>query len=665
MKKLFLYGAIAAGMMLTACQSEDLIVNNEEQVRTDVDRTYYVNVSIHGDNFTRAASDNGNPEAGTDFDNGVGNESTVNNVYFVFYDAAGNVVGNLINVQGSELTDLWNTGTENTVEKYYQKVLQIDVPKTSQDPTSVICYINPIVPQALQTDLANIQTVTRTSVKTDRGFAMSNSVFYTGETATEPQVAVSVVNKLYKTSEQASAADAQSVDIYVERYATKLAFSLDESKIADYGTQAINVNTEGSTTDRIDVSLKFNDVKWALNAEANELYMIKSFRKPSTTGLILPENYTFAELNGIINPSLTGDAEWVWNNPTYNRSYWAISPAYFTSAYPEVSSDLDPDNGWAGKQTYLTFDEILGLNGKTATGFDVVAENGVSTQYFRETTVGRTALNGGNPRAAVPSVLICGFYDVTVNNTTYAKQTFYTYGKNTANKSLIYFPNEANSLESTIPGTQSILSRLISASSLIYYSEDGTTFTQATAEQIAKYASVDKYVNAAEKKIASRMRTLVLNEDAVTSNSNLYIAAANGFNQIVPNNTAVGNNQMTLDDANENIFQQVGTAELYNNGQAYFSIPVMHYGWYRKGNPNAGVTSLNDIDWKKVNVGDFGMVRNHSYKVQVNGITGLGTGVGDGGDPIVPPADSDEYYVSYKINILKWAVVPTQGVTLD
>ena len=57
-------------------------------------------------------------------------------------------------------------------------------------------------------------------------------------------------------------------------------------------------------------------------------------------------------------------------------------------------------------------------------------------------------------------------------------------------------------------------------------------------------------------------------------------------------------------------------------------------------------------------VGDLGMVRNHSYSVNVTAIKGLGTAISDYEAPIVPPADTKEQYVSYKVNILKWAVVP-------
>ena len=77
-----------------------------------------------------------------------------------------------------------------------------------------------------------------------------------------------------------------------------------------------------------------------------------------------------------------------------------------------------------------------------------------------------------------------------------------------------------------------------------------------------------------------------------------------------------------------------------------------------------GHTATSKIDWSNLQVGDLGIVRNHSYSVNVTAINGLGTAISDYEAPIVPPADTKEQYVSYKVNILKWAVVPAQNVEL-
>ena len=85
---------------------------------------------------------------------------------------------------------------------------------------------------------------------------------------------------------------------------------------------------------------------------------------------------------------------------------------------------------------------------------------------------------------------------------------------------------------------------------------------------------------------------------------------------------------------------------LWNDGQAYFSTKVAHFG-------NTATTPDSD----------YGVVRNHVYKLSVNKIAGLGTpyvpGIGgDGGDPVVPT--EIDYELQAKINILKWKVVEQQ-----
>ncbi len=684
MKKL-IFGAMSFGLLLTACSSESILEQTEQQ-RTDVDRTYFVKVNIHGDSdaFTRAAdTTGGNPSAATDFDQGTADESAVSNVYFVFYDANGNVVGNLVNVDGSTLT--WQNGDANTVDKYASTVVLVEVPKSSNEPQKVICYINPIAPQSLQSDLQSIQTVERQAFKTDRGFAMSNSVYY--DNNQNLQVAVNIEDdQLKETYEEAEASTNVAMDIYVDRYASKLTFELAQSEISDFTTTSPEVDSEtGDVSNPTTVSLTFKPQKWAVNAEAKSMFMIKSFREESANGTILADSYSFGDLNKIITEGpIVGDltyegsaqetaTQWKWNAPSYHRSYWGMSPAYFTENYPEVSSDVEKQSN----QVYYTYDDLFTGD----KGFDFDSTN--KTQYFLPTTVGSRALTqGGNPRAAVASVIIVGQYEVTVNNTTYENQTFYTYNKSNAGKDLVYFPSTESGGSYTgvseITGCEDIVSRMISACSSLYYSTNGINFTPATKEQILPFVEIgapsvlDNTLENKTNKVAARLRTLKLKSNVTsTGDSRLYIASGNGYQAIVASPTYIDNEGntvnrvpvITLEEANDNLYQQIGAASLYQKGMAYFNIPIQHYGWWRNGNLNRQ-EGKTDIEWKYVHVGDFGMVRNHSYSVNVTGIEGLGSAIADSTDPIVPPADTETYYVKYRVNILKWAVVPTQSVKL-
>lgn len=81
-------------------------------------------------------------------------------------------------------------------------------------------------------------------------------------------------------------------------------------------------------------------------------------------------------------------------------------------------------------------------------------------------------------------------------------------------------------------------------------------------------------------------------------------------------------------------------AVIYKDGMTYYWTSVKHLG-------AAGKT------------GEFGMVRNHFYKVDVTKITGFGTAVYDPDNEFVPvtPDEDPMTYLAARINVLSWRVV--------
>lgn len=660
MRKEFLYGTLALGLVFTACKSDDLTIeeNNGNGV-AETAQTLYVKMAIKGGNQagTRAGTD-GNPVEGTvDFDKGEG-ESEVQNAYFVFYDNNGNVVGDYVQV------DLKNPTTaptpDGTVESYYESVVSVGIRKGENNPTQVVCYINPTTPVDLTKPLYEIQTVTRKAVTRTDGnttlFPMSNSVYY-GSNAGEiaPTIAVPInADQLFDSKDAALAATDKTIEVFVERYAAKLAFS--HKDVNPFTTTSTVYATDGTSTDP-EVVLTFVPERWALNAEAKETFVIKSFRMPNAAGGIMTDNYTWAAANEVINKN---SGNWVWNNPAYHRSYWACSPAYFTAKYPEVASDVDPA---VLHQKYYTYAELE--NGE---GFEA---GNTTPQYFKETTVGRKALDSENPQAAVASVILVGHYELTVAGGDAVKSAFYTYsrGKSTE-KPGVYFPAQTGTANSTVAGGGSMMMRFLQELTCLYKREGEvyTRFNPNNADDLATLVGAlhiarPKNDVIGDMKVPSRYLTLQLTG---TGFDNIYVANGDGYKAI-----GDGENKISQTEANQVIMQQVQFCNYYAStedatnanagGKAYFNIPVLHYGWYRASN---GHTATSKIDWSNLQVGDLGIVRNHSYSVNVTAINGLGTAISDYEAPIVPPADTKEQYVSYKVNILKWAVVPAQNVEL-
>ena len=679
MRNSYFYGAMGFGLLFTACSADQM--NEPTNSPLDADQRFYVNMAIRGDmGGTRAAADNGNPD-GTDFAEGT--ENAINNAYFVFYDNDGNVIGDIVPVDIATMKpESGLVGDE--VEKWYSSTVPVIVRKGENKPTQVICYINPISPSTLQNPLNVIQTIARTAVSQTvddtQYFAMSNSVYYPQENENSmPQIAVPIPSdELFDTQAEAEAALAEGtnlVNIYVERYASKLQFTT--ATAPNYET-ATRVYAADGTYRVVPVTLAFRNQYWAVNAQSTSSYVIKSFRTDSEDGQIMADNYPYGTLNAAINNGLTDTSNaWDWNNPNYNRSYWSISPAYFQRSYPEVSGDVE-DAG-VTNQKYITYGEL-------STGKEGFAADNTDAQYFRETTVGRRALNSANPAAAMPSVILVGQYGLSVNgNADFTQADFYTYLTGpvdgvTEDRPYVYFGNNPQG-ESLVAGGESMLKRFLAQASILYkpYGNSYNRYSIGNPEDLVKLvgalevAEISDEVKASVGSSSTGPLKLQANARSLQFKSakdaeGIYIATANGYMQIVDDNYGQNEGEtfnaatmVTLTEANRTLMQQVGYAYYYSMGKGYYNIPVKHFGWYRAGNEQKDATN---IDWTKVRVGDFGMVRNHSYRINVNKLTGLASGIDGDDTPIVPPATTEDYYVAYSVRILKWAVVPAQDVDL-
>lgn len=98
-------------------------------------------------------------------------------------------------------------------------------------------------------------------------------------------------------------------------------------------------------------------------------------------------------------------------------------------------------------------------------------------------------------------------------------------------------------------------------------------------------------------------------------------------------------------------FNETNVAIGYKGGLMYYNIPIEH---------------LNPIEDNQQDVeeANYGVVRNHYYKVTVNTLENVGKGIYDPDEDIVPGDEDDErYYLGASIQILSWKIVE-QGVDL-
>lgn len=709
---------------LASC-SDDKLDNGGSDV-AEIDHTMYLNVAISSTNGfgSRAAYEDNAYEGGDtpEFDPGTPVESTIGTAYFVFYEEElgpdgktgtgkpGKQVGEIAVVSNLTTTDVTDDAT-GSVTKSCISVVPVSVRKGDHEPKFVMCYVNPVTPANIQNPIDYIETLTRQEVTTGSGanmrFPMSNSVYYDAKgnlvRATE------IGNgKLYNSEAEAKEeaeknGDNARVQIFVERYAAKVNFSVAQSDAAIPGYAA------GEGEEKF--TLKFVPEYWAVNAEGKTSYITKSYRAQAAGGAILGSNYTYAAANSAINTrfeSATSGAstllaatdQWAWNNAGLHRSFWGCSPAYYSTQYPEVASDIDPANPDKYELIYLTENQVRNGYGNLVSG-----TNAKLTDYFRETTTGTVGLTSKNPAAAVPSIALYGKYTITPTTTGAtalpANTSFYTYMKNSDGNANIYFDVVSKETDATgaangnsaVTGGTSMMRRFINQLSvLVKRTGEGTTedpyvFTQfdpsktLDLQYLVSNLSIIRPFGAVltsgvtgeavedQVKLAARRRTIQLNaaptaDQTTAAGFTLCYASGNSYVPVTTDN---------LTDVNKIIMQNVGYADYYNQASAYFNIPIKHLGWYRKGNLNRtgktenGTTTYTDnttINWNNVMVGDFGLVRNHVYSINVTTIKGLGTAIADPTDPTVPPAETTDYFVAYRLNILNWAIVPTQNVDL-
>lgn len=106
-------------------------------------------------------------------------------------------------------------------------------------------------------------------------------------------------------------------------------------------------------------------------------------------------------------------------------------------------------------------------------------------------------------------------------------------------------------------------------------------------------------------------------------------------------------------------FETTDSNDELNNSLAQSPVQI------RKDGMTYYFTSIRHLAQNKTEMGYYGVVRNHSYRITINTISGFGTPVYDPDEIIDPVIPKDtETYLAARINVLSWRVVPS-SVDLD
>lgn len=660
------------GSALAGCSS-DSILNDEPQI-ADRDMQLFIKVAIADPGNTSTRADNGNNQDSENYfdpknyTDGSKEEMAINSVLFVFYDAKGIYI-NSQQVGKDKFTGSEGNGSGN-METTLKIIVPVDLKEGQGMPTSVMAYVNPTpvasgsVDQSfgralcLKRGLEQIvpsSIVPSTDGKNHTGFTMTNSVYYdTTVPANGPVIAATVPEDALFDDEETAKKDentSKEITIYVERVVAKVTLTNTADAFTPKPATAADANDANNHIVIDGYTLSFVPVAWAVNNLEKETFLIKNFRSQNTDGTATTEitnlDYTTANdanhMGGLQNPS------WNYYLPTQesdldqinngHRSFWAFSPTYFNGGkYPETADIYG--NGTDFSLYYLCYKTIA--NGQK--GWALKYNNGFSADeciYTLENTM-RPSVIADNMGRVMSSATIVGYYTLTKNNTTITDAndkpaTFYvSRGNGDATKYKIW---EAADMLTAFMGKNSVI--LVNNGTA-----EAPDYEPATDKNDFEviHPSSDVYGNAP---LANRHVTLQLKSTAVASGKYYYVNT-NGVT--VPITTT------NINEANFNLYSSLsnefGMIEGFQNGKAYFNVPIKHL-WAKTGNDLGSAT-----------LGEYGVVRNHAYNIEITGIQGLGTGVENPEDPIIPNVDKKQYYVRTKIHVQRWRLVPQQSVIL-
>lgn len=651
----------------TSCSNDDALLDANKPLENS--QSFYLPISVNGfgNNYGSRANEVGDyddqdsydSEDEPNFSEGETFENKVESVYLVFYDSNGNRVyasGSITSLTGPTPS---TPASENSI---YSGVVKVDVERGSALPAYVLAFVNPSNVSDFKngddfSTLEKVEKSTRESLINDGNFAMSNSVYYgkdavTGAENVRIMATPIATGKLFTSEAEAKKAMEEQgqdaiVDIYVERYAGKVNFNVK-------GIQGVKMT---NAEDGEEVTLTFVPEYWTVNAVESESYVTKTFfaensETPGDFDWNAPASY--ATLNGLLSP-------WFWNSSANHRSYWGQSPSYYKAKYPRVADDILDDASYNATSNpngpyslrYYSYNDLANANRTALDAFARDIQTSFDPIYTRENTVAGTALRAAaespdaSPRAAIASVVMVGRYQVNGEDAQ-AGSIFYVTGNST--NGYTYYTKEA--MEKYFLQNSVKLATLQDEEYVPVNEENFDTYLEIVHPSAAVRGNLV---------VGSRYVTMQLKDAA---KGNVYAKIGDGYVQVTDANIV---------SVNQSILSSLGLAFGFSEGRAYFNIPIQHLGYYRSTNTNLypteeGGNSVNansaDFDWSITKSGDFGVVRNHVYTVNVNSISGLGNGIPNPSDPIVPQTDPEDYYIGARIVVLNWAIVPAQNIDL-
>lgn len=641
MKKFNLFALSIFAVALWSCTDKNDLGGNVPD--GDV-VTNYLSVSIVPTMETGTRAIEGEEPAGDNGDYVYGSdvENYVKNVRIFFFDAEGKAQ----DVKRDALNNRWlsyfdfETPVEDgtikdsekpNVERVIKAQLVIESPNDDKVPASLVAIVNydktlfnnqDIDASTIEKLLANTGKYAKQSYGDEEGILMSSSVYMKDNGSKVVEVKLTPEN-FY---DDPDVAKLNPVTIYVERAVAKV--SLDVATTSG-AIDAVSGDTEAAGGKYFKLSETKSDGKsGAITINGKDVYV-----KFLGWNVTQTANKSFAVKN--LDDAWATTAPFAgWTYPTYFRSYWAKNPSDITLEYTNfnvanadlpagsaVKGILDDEAENTPNYTYVhenaPQDDVDDKPTEVLVAARLVTENGE--------TIGLAEFNGfrfmtveGSGDLDYHSELL----KAVANMIGVWKKTVTVTKENPGD------PDSKDITTITYEGIQNEL-ELVSANDLKEYDKNGkgTYFTYVQLkESVLQDLKDGKY-------------TFVDNNDQ--------------------NGKIVGTTEEITEPSEEQSFNALNAKlralpkiKVWEGGNTYYYVDIAHLNTRTPESP-AGFR-----------VGEYGVVRNHWYAINVKEVIGLGTPVFDPNEEIIPEKPED--FVSYlaaEIKILSWRLV-NQNATL-
>lgn len=627
---------VCGALAFAACSTEEPVDNG----KTDVNLSDgYVSVSIAMPAATRADDD---------FENGTEEESKIKNVLFFFFD------NNDVCVDIQKIDDVSFDKVDNK-DPHVESIGCVELRlKTGLEYSKVAVVLNSTVSalSELQNNILDLDDLTnRTQNYLENveaiGQPMSNSVYYDNseDETKEPKpekkiILVPITEKNIYTSAEKSKFDQliengtkEYVEVYVERVLARIDVEVPEFSMEQYyiskndddpvdGKKTLTVYNEDLTTSEITIKPVLKGM--ILNVLADQARLIKPMSIPSEFGYG-------------VKGSHAGHKNFRWNDFNNKRCYWAMTD-WIEQSHLTYKSWNDAEEAGINK-----ISEYVHPN--TQKSCSELNDNG---QYKNE------LLTENLKVMVVAELHKCNEAGEVTDETI----DLVRYGADYMLPSSL-FAIIANNVNNTVRSIDWTADGLLVV--------DGVTLNADQIEAVRKAvynAFVGKTDDGGYFGVKAGALSLAIGntkkEPQGKDDGMATIVAGTGFNTYTIDFTDDELNGLDIEKlrnivntrVNDTITDALNTANAQNiyywkDGKTYFYTAVRHQGFY-------GLTGLTDTGFL------FGVVRNHIYKIKIDGLYGLGTPVIDPAKPINPDRPDDELpsYIQARINVLKWRVVP-------